>query len=342
MTRRLVFVVLIAVVLVAGGFTAAWGQQRIRLIVNGAEVYPDVPPQIIGGRTMVPLRAVAEVLGADIQWDGITQTVTATKGRTVVRLVIGQKTAYIDGQPRPLDVPAKVVDGRTLVPLRFVSESLGAQVEYYESTQTVAIRSIAPTQVFSATPPQPTQDTRPQVGEAAKAQLLARVDALISLVSEKKRAAHEYIDNLVQDKLHVVRVYFDNAKQQEINHYSRELEKGRQQYEAGQIGWDAYQLTTKVLQDEMTLRLAELDQLHSKYVAVFDDLKKHLYQQTDEYYDKLIDTLVAIKAQIARETIVNPTEIEMAFDKIEEAIKLIDFDRQFEEVKKTLDMYLPK
>ncbi|MBC7293787.1 MAG: copper amine oxidase N-terminal domain-containing protein, partial [Thermoleophilia bacterium] len=55
MTRRLVFVVLLAVVLVAGVFTTAWGRQRIRLIVNGAEVYPEVPPQIIGGRTMVPL-----------------------------------------------------------------------------------------------------------------------------------------------------------------------------------------------------------------------------------------------------------------------------------------------
>lgn len=93
------------------------------------------------GRTLVPLRAIFEALGAEVFWNGETQTVTAKKGDTEIQLVIGGE-AYKNGQLIPLDVPAKSFNGRTLVPLRFVSEALGCQTGWNSETQTITINRL--------------------------------------------------------------------------------------------------------------------------------------------------------------------------------------------------------
>ncbi len=111
-----------------------------QVILDGQALSFDVPPVIESGRTLVPLRAIFEALGSNIQWDGDTQTVTATKGSTEIELVIGGK-ALKNGQPVTLDVPAKIIEGRTVVPLRFVSEALGCQVSWDGATQTITISS---------------------------------------------------------------------------------------------------------------------------------------------------------------------------------------------------------
>ena len=81
---------------------------------------------------------IFEALGAEVQWDGNTQTVTATKSGTEIRLVIGG-AAYKNGQEIQLTVPAKIIEGSTMVPLRFVSEALGCQVTWDEKTKTITI-----------------------------------------------------------------------------------------------------------------------------------------------------------------------------------------------------------
>ncbi|HIE13178.1 MAG TPA: hypothetical protein EYP63_07125 [Desulfotomaculum sp.] len=115
-----------------------------KVFLDGGQLSFDVPPTIEGGRTLVPLRGIFEALGAEVSWDGSTRTVTAVKNGTTVILTIGAKTPYRDGTPIELDVPAKIVSGRTLVPLRFVSESLGAGVEWIGETRTVVITSAEP------------------------------------------------------------------------------------------------------------------------------------------------------------------------------------------------------
>lgn len=77
--KRAAFVAILVGVLLFFGFAAAGAWQNVRLFVNGREIYPDVPPQIINGRTMVPLRAVAEALGADVRWDDVSNAVIITK-----------------------------------------------------------------------------------------------------------------------------------------------------------------------------------------------------------------------------------------------------------------------
>lgn len=128
----------------------------INLVVDGATVQTDVPPVVIDGRTLVPVRALFESLGATVGWNEATQTATATKGTTIVSVQIGSTTAYVSGTAKTLDVPAQTVKGRTMVPARFVAESLGAAVDWESATETVKISTTNPP---ASTPSIPTQKT---------------------------------------------------------------------------------------------------------------------------------------------------------------------------------------
>lgn len=114
----------------------------IDLYVDTKLINTDVPPQAIDGRTMVPVRAIFEALGATVEWDGETQTVTGQRGDTTVIMQLGSTTAYVNGEEKNLDVPAQAVEGRTLVPARFISEALGCDVTWYQDTQTAAVADV--------------------------------------------------------------------------------------------------------------------------------------------------------------------------------------------------------
>lgn len=116
-----------------------------KVFVDGAALTFQVPPRVEQGTTLVPLRGIFESLGATVVWDGSTQTVKASKGSTQIQLKIGSTTAYRNGQAVNLAVPGKVVNGSTLVPLRFVSEALGADVKWDGPTQTITITSTVST-----------------------------------------------------------------------------------------------------------------------------------------------------------------------------------------------------
>lgn len=111
----------------------------IKIIVNNTEISFDIAPFIENGYTMVPLRAIFENLGAMVNWDDNTKTVTATKGNTILILSIGSHEATINGHKTPLEQPSEIVNGSTMVPVRFISEALGAKVDYNEKQRTVLI-----------------------------------------------------------------------------------------------------------------------------------------------------------------------------------------------------------
>lgn len=121
----------------------------------------DVAPSLIGGRTMVPIRFVGETLNATVDWEEKTQKVTLTlKDKTVV-LIIGESTALVNGKQVQLDVPVIKKDGRTLVPLRFVSENLDLFVNYIAATQTIEIAD----QPFAKGNTPTTEATKPVANE---------------------------------------------------------------------------------------------------------------------------------------------------------------------------------
>lgn len=111
----------------------------IKVLINSVpQTFPQ-PPVMINNRVMVPLRGIFEALGAEVKWDPQTQAVKATKGSTTIELKIGDSTAYKNGQSVTLEPPPQIVNGSTMVPVRFVSEALGAEVKWDGATQTVNI-----------------------------------------------------------------------------------------------------------------------------------------------------------------------------------------------------------
>ena len=110
-----------------------------KISVFGREIKNDVAPKIVNDRTMLPIRIVAESLGGTVTWNGELQRVTIQKGADVILITIGADTAYVNGTAVKLDAAAFVENGRTYLPLRFVSETLGAQVAWNEDEKTVTI-----------------------------------------------------------------------------------------------------------------------------------------------------------------------------------------------------------
>lgn len=87
-----------------------------------------VVPTIIDGRTLVPLRFIAEAFGAEVGWNGETRTVSILKGKTDIKMVIGENSYTLNGKKYEMDVPAQVLNDRTMVPVRVISESLNQEV----------------------------------------------------------------------------------------------------------------------------------------------------------------------------------------------------------------------
>lgn len=116
-------------------------QEPIRVLLDGRQLHFDVQPVIIDNRTMVPMRVIFEELGADIQWNGATRTITATRDGVVVRTTVGERVIEVNGNRITMDVAPMIIDGRTLVPVRFVSEALDAEVDWYTAGRTVFITS---------------------------------------------------------------------------------------------------------------------------------------------------------------------------------------------------------
>ena len=107
----------------------------------------DVAPKIVNDRTMLPARFIAENLGATVEWDGEKQLVTITgknekQEDVTILITIGSDYAKVNGEDVKLDSPAFVENDRTYTPIRFISENLGATVEWNETEQTVTIQRV--------------------------------------------------------------------------------------------------------------------------------------------------------------------------------------------------------
>ncbi|MBR0470394.1 MAG: haloacid dehalogenase-like hydrolase [Clostridia bacterium] len=132
----------IAVSMLPASFAA---NDDIKVIVDGTELViseEDTKPFVEDGRTLVPMRAIFEALGATVEWDDATKTVTGVSDSGSVEMQVGSDTIKINGNDVPVDVPAQIVDGRTVVPVRVISEGLNCDVDWSQETKTVIISSI--------------------------------------------------------------------------------------------------------------------------------------------------------------------------------------------------------
>ena len=139
--KKYYFVLVLAILFMFIGTGNLLAADDIKVYVNGNQVvFPDQKPMInADSRTLVPVRFVSEALGADVEWDGTTNTVSIAHEGKAIGLVIGQRTAQVDAGSVVLDTAAALVGGRTMVPLRFVSECLGAEVQWDQYARAIYI-----------------------------------------------------------------------------------------------------------------------------------------------------------------------------------------------------------
>ena len=118
---------------------AKQNNMSVKVYVNGKAPKFDVPPRIVNGRTMVPVRFVAEGLNANVDYNAETDTVTVTGPGILVEMKINSTTAVVNGEEVQLDVPATIDSGRTMVPLRFISEGFKCKVNFYGESNLVSV-----------------------------------------------------------------------------------------------------------------------------------------------------------------------------------------------------------
>ena len=117
----------------------ASAEEFVTVELNGAQMDFDVPAQIINDRTLVPLRGIFETLGATVEWDDATQTVTATKGVIKIKLRIGSNEMHVGNEIKILDVAARITGDRTMVPVRAISEAFKCNVDWDDANKTVIV-----------------------------------------------------------------------------------------------------------------------------------------------------------------------------------------------------------
>ncbi|ASJ54284.1 metalloendopeptidase [Brevibacillus formosus] len=113
----------------------------ISVVVDGIGVQSDVSPIHRNGRMLVPIRVVAEETGSEVSYDAATQKVLLNKKGKHLSLTIGSQTAYVDGKRLKMDVSPIIVNKRTLVPIRFISEAFGYQVQWDQTSAVAYIQS---------------------------------------------------------------------------------------------------------------------------------------------------------------------------------------------------------
>ncbi len=136
-----ILAILLAVMLtvLSFGSLAFAEDEPVKITINGKIIESDVQPYIENDRTMVPIRVISEELGFNVEWDEKAQSVTVSSGEASLVLFIGSLTYTVNGESYETDVPPTVRSDRTFVPIRLVSETLGCEVYWLESSGTVEI-----------------------------------------------------------------------------------------------------------------------------------------------------------------------------------------------------------
>ena len=129
--------VMAASLAVPASAASSQSQKRIGLYLDGTSAVfdsvlsaSDVPPEIRDGRTMIPIRALAEPLGAGVGWDQATRQVTLERAGVTVVMTVDSTTAYVNGKAMEMDVAPYITEGRTLIPARYVAEFFGQKVDW--------------------------------------------------------------------------------------------------------------------------------------------------------------------------------------------------------------------
>ncbi|MGK5510069.1 N-acetylmuramoyl-L-alanine amidase [Brevibacillus formosus] len=166
---------LLVLLLIPGWAVAASSasEETVNLMIGGQAVNAEVPPVIKNGRTLVPVRVIAEGLGANVEWNDVTRTAVITKGTQQLSLTLDSRIAVLNGKQVKLDTPPVISQKRMLLPLRFVGESLGVTVGWDNSTRTVIANETPQVKLNGKVPTQPIKMYQVEDTMYASAQAIA-------------------------------------------------------------------------------------------------------------------------------------------------------------------------
>lgn len=138
--KKLVVLIIACLFIFAALSSYSWASETdINVQINGQKLELDTPPVVAQGRALVPLRGIFEALGAEVDWDAETGMIIGKKPNIQVVLQINNPKAKINNKETVLDLAPIISNGRTLVPVRFIAESLGAAVRWNSDIQTIEI-----------------------------------------------------------------------------------------------------------------------------------------------------------------------------------------------------------
>lgn len=116
-------------------------KKDISVVLDESKIEFDVKPQIVNNTTLLPIKAICDALGAETKWDKVTRSVNIKKDDSEIVLKIDSDKATVNGEEVTLETPAIIIDGRTMVPVRFVAETFGYDVAWDQETKTVELNS---------------------------------------------------------------------------------------------------------------------------------------------------------------------------------------------------------
>lgn len=137
--KKIISMMLAATLAISSMICVSAADEGIKVYLEENKINFDVQPQTINDRTMVPIRAIFEAMGANVTWDDATQTAISTKNNTTVKMTLNSTTEYINDVAYEMDVTPVIIDGRTLAPARYVAEAFGYYVNWDSMTQSVLI-----------------------------------------------------------------------------------------------------------------------------------------------------------------------------------------------------------
>ena len=134
--------IFVSLILSAVFCTNAFAYEGVNLNINGKDITSEVAPRLINERTMVPVRAILEEIGASVNWNEEQRTVTAEKGNIKFSMALDEDFYTVNGKVVSMDSKAVVVKNRILVPARYVAQAFGLKVEWNSDEKTVYINEV--------------------------------------------------------------------------------------------------------------------------------------------------------------------------------------------------------
>ena len=130
---------------------SAYSEKVISLEIDGTVIRTEVPPTVIGGRTMVPVRDIFEACGANVTWDPATKKITGSKGGKNVVMQVGSNKLYMNSSVATMDCTPVIIEGRTLAPARYVALGVGGTTQWDALNKVVVITGVTTPTVETTT-----------------------------------------------------------------------------------------------------------------------------------------------------------------------------------------------